>query len=162
MIGDPDIKTIANDLTVGRKLKEALFGLIGSVQNPIDNPATENASYGGVLVRTPTGIKMAYLRLSFEDVPEILKPELDGCEPPLSSQSRWQSIETAPKDGTEVDLWHKLGFRLVDMVWFSSSPRHPNGGWAGEAPNNWHEYNPADFTHWMRVIEPLAKQEVET
>ena len=49
-----------------RKLKETLFGLIGSAQNPVENPVRENIEYGGVLVDTPEGPKLAYLRLTFE------------------------------------------------------------------------------------------------
>jgi hypothetical protein len=53
-----------------RRMKEALFGLIGSAQHPVENPACENLEYGGVLVNTPAGPKVAYLRLSFEDPPQ--------------------------------------------------------------------------------------------
>jgi hypothetical protein len=54
-------------MDVHRKLKEALFGMIGSVQNPVESPVREDAYYGGVLVDTPAGPKVAYLRLTFED-----------------------------------------------------------------------------------------------
>lgn len=53
-----------------RKMKVSLFGLIGSVQHPVQNPVREDITYGGVLVTMPDGgVKMAYLRLTFEDVP---------------------------------------------------------------------------------------------
>lgn len=29
----------------------------------------------------------------------------------------WKPIETAPRDGTPVDLWNKAGFREVDVWW---------------------------------------------
>ena len=54
-------------MDIDRRLKEMLFELIGSVQKPVDNPAREDAFCGGVLVDTPNGVKLAYLRLTFED-----------------------------------------------------------------------------------------------
>lgn len=57
-------------MDVQRKLKECLYGLIDSAQSPVEQPATQDAYYGGVLVNTPDGPKMAYLRLSFEDPPQ--------------------------------------------------------------------------------------------
>jgi len=53
-----------------RKIKECLWSLVGSVQAPVDDPVTKNTSYGGVLVDTPEGPKMAYLRLTFEEPPK--------------------------------------------------------------------------------------------
>jgi hypothetical protein len=55
-----------DELDVGRTLKGCLFSLIGSHQNPVPNPITSDAEYGGVLVNTPDGPKRAYLRLCFE------------------------------------------------------------------------------------------------
>lgn len=49
-----------------RILKDAIFALIGSVQNPVENPVREDIEYGGILVDTPDGPKRAYLRLTFE------------------------------------------------------------------------------------------------
>jgi hypothetical protein len=57
-------------MDVQRKLKDCLFSLIGSAQQPVDNPTRQEAYYGGVLVNTPDGMKMAYLRLSFEEPPK--------------------------------------------------------------------------------------------
>lgn len=51
------------------KLKDALYDIIGSAKKPVEDPPHEDAYYGGVLVDTPTGPKVAYLRLTFEEPP---------------------------------------------------------------------------------------------
>lgn len=52
--------------------------------------------------------------------------------------TEWQPIETAPKDGTVIDIWVKGGVgRLVD-VWWDADDRC----WVTGAPD-------ADITHWM-------------
>ena len=53
----------------------------------------------------------------------------------------WQNIDTVPKDGTIVDLWHVKGFRVVDEWWDAED------GWTG----GWLE---DQFTHWMK--SPIA------
>lgn len=57
----------------------------------------------------------------------------------------WQPIETAPKDGTPVDLWHKIGTRFTDVWWDDSDPEEPI--WSCMMPDS-------DFTHWMLTPEP--------
>lgn len=49
------------ELDVARKLKDTLFAIV----NHGSNHRTD-AYYGGVLVDTPEGPKLAYLRLTFE------------------------------------------------------------------------------------------------
>jgi len=49
----------------------------------------------------------------------------------------WKTIESAPKDGTIVDLWHKEGFRQTDVWW-------------DESDKIWScVMSDSDFTHWM-------------
>ena len=57
----------------------------------------------------------------------------------------WQLIETAPKDGTVIDLWNAAcGCRVENASWFG-------GVWiAPDAPI--HEDD--DVTHWMPLPEP--------
>lgn len=62
---------------------------------------------------------------------------------------KWRPIETAPKDGTEIDLWHE-GDRIADAYW-------KGGRWW--APN--FDYDGCDGviggpppTHWMPLPAP--------
>jgi hypothetical protein len=58
----------------------------------------------------------------------------------------WQPIETAPKDGTTVDLWsghHQR--RWADCCW-------NDGKWW--VYNNGYEPYEFDPTHWMPLPEP--------
>jgi len=64
------------------------------------------------------------------------------------SGNKWQPIETAPHDGTIVDLWHKDGFRIVDE-W-----------WAGDE-DHWCGTENTEFTHWMAIPDPPEKAEKE-
>lgn len=51
----------------------------------------------------------------------------------------WKNIETAPRDGTHVDLFHKTAGRIVDLWWV-------------EEDQCWsHSMTDVDFTHWMEI-----------
>lgn len=56
----------------------------------------------------------------------------------------WQPIETAPKDGEIVDLWHRVYGRITDTWW-------DDGGWVPAA--DWQ----SDITHWKPLPEPPGK-----
>ena len=56
--------------------------------------------------------------------------------------SDWKPIETAPKDGTVIDLWHKNGFRITDVWWDDEDEI-----WTNLLPDS-------DFTHWHKITEP--------
>ena len=59
-------------------------------------------------------------------------------------QSRWQPIETAPKDGTNVLLYDAMTIRVG--YYRTASP----AGWRS-LPAHWH----LDMsTHWMPLLEP--------
>lgn len=79
--------------------------------------------------------------------------------------SEWQSIETAPKDGTLIDVWFEshglssrdsdetvpcVGFRAEEAMWFS-------GEWC-DMDGNRHPsldgYTNVIATHWMPLPEP--------
>lgn len=65
--------------------------------------------------------------------------------------SEWQPIETAPKDGTIIDLWvveldcDDSGFRFADAYWLE-------GAWV----DDFEEVDEAAcrITHWMPRPEP--------
>ena len=67
-------------------------------------------------------------------------------------RDRWQPIETAPKDGTVIDLWGinhlhyaKAGTRIVNVAW------GPVRDWMGHEREDWQHGRGDDFepTHWM-------------
>lgn len=71
--------------------------------------------------------------------------------------SQWQPIETAPKDGTKIDLWgrnlltfDKRGERITDVDW------GPVRDWMGHERNDWRHGRGEDFepTHWVPIPSP--------
>ena len=58
----------------------------------------------------------------------------------------WQPIDTVPKDGTIVDLWHKDGFRMIDFWWAGD-----NDELCG--------VEKSEFTHW--ILPPEAPNRSE-
>jgi hypothetical protein len=73
------------------------------------------------------------------------------------AEREWQPIETAPKDGTKVDLW---------VIFKEAGPRRfPDAHW-NDKLGGWQlgEYNALDYmtpptiTHWMKVPPPPAKE----
>jgi hypothetical protein len=69
----------------------------------------------------------------------------------------WQRIETAPKDGTRVDLWcinhltyDKRGQRVVNVAWGTVTD------WTRREHEGWQHGRGEDLepTHWMPIPEP--------
>ena len=65
----------------------------------------------------------------------------------------WQPIETAPKDGTVIDIWTTTEWdhipqRFTSCWWWK--PGHESAQWRGipHDPMNWVP------THWMPLPEP--------
>jgi hypothetical protein len=76
------------------------------------------------------------------------------------TMSGWQSIETAPKDGTVVDLWGERIGRLPEMAWDSIGR---GGAWViardMTAYEHWQDRRRAHtpfISHWMPVPAPPA------
>lgn len=72
------------------------------------------------------------------------------AHPPRSlSNEGWRPIETAPKDGTAVDLWGS-GRRATDVAWGLIRD------WMGKEREGWQHGMPDDFepTHWQPLPNP--------
>ncbi len=64
----------------------------------------------------------------------------------LQSARKWQPIETAPKDDSVIDLWHKAGFRMIECWWVDED-------------NCWScSLGDTSFTHWMILPKPPAQE----
>jgi hypothetical protein len=66
----------------------------------------------------------------------------------------WQPIETAPKDGTVIDLWDRYGFRWTNRHWGHHSFLHgkPTDEPSWGAPTT--DGPGPDPSHWMPLPEP--------
>lgn len=67
---------------------------------------------------------------------------------PMTEPQGWQSIESAPRDGTTFDVWvpdEDGGYRVTDL-YFSKRGLLLRGGGPAELPR-WP-------THWMPLPEP--------
>lgn len=71
--------------------------------------------------------------------------------------SDWQPIETAPRDGTEIDLWTRDedGFpgRIPDGAWRT---RDGLTGWYARSERGWMRIEEFAYepTHWMPLPAP--------
>lgn len=74
----------------------------------------------------------------------------------------WQPIETAPRDGTRIDLWGrnllhyaKRGERIVNVDWGTVRD------WMGCEREDWRHGRGEGFrpTHWMPIPAPPRGQE---
>ena len=76
---------------------------------------------------------------------------------PQAPDAKWQPIETAPKDGTKIDLWAKAWLpafdrfefmRFADCWWWNGdSMSNSDAKWM-ELHRDWHA------THWMPLPSP--------
>ena len=55
--------------------------------------------------------------------------------------AEWQPIDTAPKDGSIIDLWHRDYGRIPENWWVVE-----DACWCG--------WDADDITHWMPLPEP--------
>ncbi len=64
----------------------------------------------------------------------------------MVSQGRWRSIDTAPRDGTPVDLWHRAGFIEHELWWTDDDC------WTSLRTDE-------SYTHWMPIPPPPMSEE---
>jgi hypothetical protein len=75
-------------------------------------------------------------------------PTIDAVH---SERSEWQPIETAPKDGTVIDLWIPGWERFADCHWSKIEP----AGWTSDFGDVVLECTGnTEPTHWMPLPEP--------
>lgn len=81
-------------------------------------------------------------------MPPMWPPEPDHVEcaaqmiAGILGMCEWNPIESVPRDGTPVDLFHKAGVRMVDIWWV-------------EEDNCFSDCQVmSDFTHWMYPPAP--------
>jgi hypothetical protein len=76
----------------------------------------------------------------------------------MSAELKWQPIETAPKDGTEIDVWCRFGdgggHRVPDAYW-SDKPFGYEGPRGYEQLRGWAAANEGydGCDHWVGDIE---------
>lgn len=102
------------------------------------------------LVTDDLGMDYGVLQSSYIDIiAEAFMDERNRC--------RWLSIETAPKDGTVIDLWGVHRLQLILPGW-----RVPNAMWGrvydfnGGSTDGWvhGEIDAFTPTHWMPLPKP--------
>jgi len=77
------------------------------------------------------------LKFAYKYMKEALISDKEPASEVPCSAGLWQPLETAPRDGTLVDLWHKNGFRVTEVWW---------------ADDVWSCVMDDDsFTHWMPI-----------
>ena len=72
--------------------------------------------------------------------------------PPDGMVGGWMPIETAPKDGTAIDLWRVGGGREPCAVW--GLPPHCCGEMGRLCDSDWHDYQQGWVTDWFDEPEP--------
>lgn len=65
----------------------------------------------------------------------------------------WQPIETAPRDGSWIDLWAKGYGRKPKMCW-QFVQREKVEGWTDDFHGFGALYAEQQFTHWMPLPPP--------
>ncbi|WP_148716450.1 DUF551 domain-containing protein [Chitinolyticbacter meiyuanensis] len=115
-------------------------------------------------------------RRGYEVVEEQLTAYATMLEAARLVPEGWRPIETAPKDGTVVDVWHEEFGRYAGYYW--GLPYHSCGEMGRLCDSDWHDLEPGwvdefnepvsgeGFTHWMplptapsaTIVTPAAPQ----
>lgn len=73
---------------------------------------------------------------------------------------KWQPIETAPKNGTKVDLWYPgiIG-RVADSFWAEDGVWSPGYWITRDSEGDTHLYPNSAPTHWMPLPTSPSNEE---
>lgn len=63
----------------------------------------------------------------------------------MSEIGMWRDIDSAPKDGTVIDLWHKENGRMTDCWWDKDEERWIGGWDEDDAITHWAEITWTEF-----------------
>jgi hypothetical protein len=72
--------------------------------------------------------------------------------------SEWRPLETAPRDGSRLDVWTENGIRYIDVFWHQG-PEFPRGAFVFYDSQLRDYIDVDDATHWM---PPPAPPDLET
>jgi hypothetical protein len=72
--------------------------------------------------------------------------------------SEWRPLETAPRDGSRLDVWTENGIRYIDVFWHHG-PEFPEGAFVFYDSQLRDYIDVDDATHWM---PPPAPPMIET
>jgi hypothetical protein len=68
--------------------------------------------------------------------------------------SGWRNIDTAPRDGTEIEL-----ARIETGKWIKGPPEYEDLGEMWELPDGYVPVDAAEFTHWRPKLQNWVKPE---
>jgi hypothetical protein len=67
--------------------------------------------------------------------------------------SEWLPLETAPRDGSRLDVWTENGIRYIDVFWHQG-PEFPQGAFVFYDSHLRGYIDVDDATHWMLPPAP--------
>lgn len=74
--------------------------------------------------------------------------------------SEWKTIDSAPKDGTIIDLWSVKNGRIIGAS-YSTGGEGFYAYFFNSTFETWDQDKVKDATHWMPQPEPPTRQEKE-
>lgn len=67
--------------------------------------------------------------------------------------SEWRPLESAPRDGSKLDVWTENGVRYIDVFWHQG-PGFPQGAFVFYDSHMRDYIDVDDATHWMLPPAP--------
>lgn len=139
--------------------------MISALEWAMEGPSPAPAEWiGQVKLMIAYAEAMGFWVLDNEMSVDDIFANLDRIAAQFLPAPAWQPIATAPKDGTEVDLWFKDGnesYRFADARWIDGkwcTFDHETDSWEGIGELG----DLAYATHWQPLPAPPQADEVET